>query len=162
MGDKTFYFRVTDASGNASTGSQVIAIADQTAPAISSVSGVTVNLDANGDATITASDTYVSATDNCTASGSLTYLVSRASDGTFTSTLAVDCADLGSLDLYFKAQDAEGNTSAASSAATFTIADVTGPTTSANAATVILDANGDFTLTPLTLAASAQTIALHP
>ena len=31
-----------------------------------------------------------------------------------------------SLDLYFKAQDAEGNTSAASSAATFTIADVTG------------------------------------
>ena len=156
LGDKTFYFRVTDASGNVSTGSQVIAIADQTAPAISSVSGVTVNLDANGDATITASDTYVSATDNCTASGGLTYLVSRASDGTFTSTLAVDCADLGSLDLYFKAQDAEGNTSAASSAATFTIADVTGPTTSANATTVILDANGDFTLTPLTLAASAS------
>ena len=156
LGDKTFYFRVTDASGNVSTGSQVIAIADQTAPAISSVSGVTVNLDANGDATITASDTYVTATDNCTASGGLTYLVSRASDGTFTSTLAVDCADLGSLDLYFKAQDAEGNTSAASSAATFTIADVTGPTTSANATTVILDANGDFTLTPLTLAASAS------
>ena len=97
LGDKTFYFRVTDASGNVSTGSQVIAIADQTAPAISSVSGVTVNLDANGDATITASDTYVTATDNCTASGGLTYLVSRASDGTFTSTLAVDCADLGSL-----------------------------------------------------------------
>ncbi|MCH1582999.1 MAG: hypothetical protein L7S63_07775, partial [Flavobacteriales bacterium] len=156
LGDKTFYFRVTDASDNESTGSQVITIADQTAPTISSVSGATVNLDANGDATISASDTYVSATDNCTATGSLTYLVSRASDGTFTSTLAVDCADLGSLDLYFKAQDAEGNTSAASSAATFTIADVTGPTTSANAATVNLDANGDFTLTPLTLAASAS------
>ena len=162
IGAKTFYFRVTDAAGNESTGSEVITIADQTAPTIASVSGATVNLDANGDATITASDTYVSATDNCTASGSLTYLVSRASDGTFTSTLAVDCADLGSLDLYFKAQDAEGNTSAASSAATFTIADVTGPTASASDATVSLDGSGAYTLLPLIWRRAPRTTANLP
>ena len=155
IGAKTFYFRVTDAAGNASSTSGVITIADQTAPAISSVSGATVDLDANGDATITASDTYVTSSDACTASASLTYLMSRSADGTYASSLAVDCADLGSLNVYFKTQDAAGNTSAASSAAVFTVRDVTGPTASASDATVSLDGSGAYTLLPLVLAASS-------
>ncbi|MDB4563742.1 hypothetical protein N9084_00390, partial [Flavobacteriales bacterium] len=155
IGAKTFYFRVTDAAGNASSTSGVITIADQTSPTISSVSGATVDLDANGDATITASDTYVTSSDACTASASLTYLMSRSADGTYASSLAVDCADLGSLNVYFKTQDAAGNTSAASSAAVFTVRDVTGPTASASDATVSLDGSGAYTLLPLVLAASS-------
>ena len=148
LGAKTFYFRVTDASGNTSAGSEVITIADQTAPTISGVSGTTIGLDGSGSATITASDAYVTATDNCTASGSLTYLVSTASDGTFAATTTVDCADLGSLDLYFKVQDGSGNTSSASAAASFTIQDISQPTLTASDATVSLDGEGDYTLDP--------------
>jgi len=155
LGAKTFYFRVTDASGNTSAGSEVITIADQTAPTISGVSGTTIGLDGSGSATITASDAYVTATDNCTASGSLTYLVSTASDGTFAATTTVDCADLGSLDLYFKVQDGSGNTSSASAAASFTIQDISQPTLTASDATVSLDGEGDYTLDPSAVSPSA-------
>ena len=158
LGAKTFYFRVTDASGNTSAGSEVITIADQTAPTISGVSGTTIGLDGSGSATITASDAYVTATDNCTASGSLTYLVSTASDGTFAATTTVDCADLGSLDLYFKVQDGSGNTSSASAAASFTIQDISQPTLTASDATVSLDGEGDYTLDPLRYPPVLQTI----
>ncbi|MDA9864186.1 hypothetical protein N9C70_03870 [Flavobacteriales bacterium] len=156
LGSKTLYFRVVDGEGNISDEStEAVVIADQTAPTISSVSGTTIGLDGAGAATITASDSYVTATDNCTASGSLTYLVSTASDGTFASTVSVDCADIGALNLFFQAQDEEGNTSAVSGAASFTIADNVAPTLTASDATVSLDNDGNYTLLPATLSPSA-------
>ena len=156
LGAKTFYFRVTDASGIASAESSVsITIADQANPVIASVTGGTISLDANGAATITASSTYVTATDNCTASGSLTYLVSKTVGGTFASTLSIDCDDLGGLDIYFKVQDGTGNTSSVSSSASFTIVDNIGPTTTASAGSVNLDAVGAATVSISDFSASA-------
>ena len=144
----TLYFKATDASGNASAEfSQAFSVSDATAPTISSTSGATVNLDGAGSVTVTASSTYVTATDDCTSSGALTYLVSDATDGTYAGTINLGCSDVGSKTLYFKVQDAAGNLSTASSAS-FTVADVTAPTVTAS------DQSLDLTGSSVTLLAS--------
>ena len=127
-GAQTLYVRATDGSSTSDPTTVTVTVQDVTAPTIASVSGGSIVLDANGDATITASTTYVSgAADNCSGQG-LTYLVSDASDGTYAATLALTCSDLSGKDVYFKVQDASGNLSAAAGPASFTVTDNTAPT----------------------------------
>lgn len=128
----TLYFKATDASGNASAEfSQAFTVGETNAPAISSTSGAAVNLDGAGSVTVTASSTYVTATDDCSPEGDFTYLVSDATDGTYAGTIDLSCSDVGSKTLYFKVQDAAGNLSSASSAS-FTVNDVDNPSVTAS------------------------------
>ena len=89
-------------------------------------SGLTEVLSSAGAATIDAT-TYITASDNCTASGSLTYEISESDGSGFAATFAADCDDIGAKTFYFRVTDASGNVSSESSE-TITIADNTDPT----------------------------------
>ena len=129
------------ANGN---GAVTVTINDTTDPIIGSVtSGQTQILSSAGTATIAASF-YTTASDNCTASGSLTYEISELSGSGFASTFAADCNDIGPKTFYFRVKDASGNPSPVISE-TITIADNTAPTAVANDRTIPL--NGASTVT---------------
>ena len=131
------------------TGSASCITTDVTAPTIASVTGGAIELDASGAATLTASSTYVTASDDCSESGELTYLVSDATDGTFAATLALTCSDVGSKDVYFRVRDEAGNESASAGPATMTVQDVTPPNLSMlSGHSVILDGSGNATILP--------------
>ena len=144
LGLQTVYLRATDASGNETTVSGSITIADNTAPTITGISSTSAQLSA-GSVTVTASSSLVTAADDCAAAGELTYTLSTSSEGTYTATLDFGCADIGSQTLYFKAEDPSGNLSSAFSAS-FTISDATGLQAIGQDVTVSLDAEGNYTL----------------
>ena len=147
MGANTVYVRATDGSGNASSTSVTLTIEDNTAPAISSItSGLTEILSGAGSATIVASS-YITASDNCTSSGSLTYEISETTDESdYATTFVADCNDLGAKTFYFRVTDASGNTSTGSEV--ITIADQTAPIISGVSGTTIgLDGSGSATIT---------------
>ena len=119
--------------------------ADNTAPAITAVSPTSVQLSTSA-ATVSISGLTITASDDCTSSGALTYTVSTASAGTYGTSVDFDCMDIGTVLLYFKAQDATGNLSAAFEQ-DFTVTDATGLTATGQNITVDLDASGSYTLT---------------
>jgi len=135
---------VTDGSGNTSTATQDVVVVENQLPTISSVSsGLTESLSSAGGATIDAS-TYITASDNCTAEGSLIYEVSETSGSGFATTFAADCNDVGAKTFYFRVTDAAGNISSEASE-TITIADNTAPVAVANAVTLFM-ASGTVSL----------------
>ncbi len=134
LGANTVTLTVTDASANQSTATATITVVDNIAPnAIAQ--NITAQLDAAGNATITASNINNGSSDNCTSIGNLILGLSKA---TFT------CADLGTNNVTLTVEDASGNQSTA--IAVVTVEDNIAPTAISKNLTLQLDAFGNATL----------------
>lgn len=97
---------------------------------------VTVQLDANGSATITAGDINIGSSDNCTAAGNLVLSLDKT---------AFTCADIGANTITLTVEDLAGNTGTAT--ATVTVVDGILPTVVTQNITVALDAAGNASIT---------------
>jgi uncharacterized protein YrzB (UPF0473 family) len=127
---------VTDANGNVSTCDAQVTIEDNVAPT-AICQDITVQLDANGEVTITAADIDNGAIDNC---GTVTLTIDGgASDQTF------DCTSVGVQTVTLTVTDANGNVSTCD--AQVTIEDNVAPTAICQDITVQLDANGEVVIT---------------
>jgi hypothetical protein len=122
---------VTDGSGNISTCTSTVTIADTSSPS-ASCQNITVYLDGTGNASITASDIDGGSTDNCS-------LTLSASQTTFT------CGDIGANSVTLTATDPGSNI--ATCTATVTVVDSTSPTASCQNITVYLDGTGNASIT---------------
>lgn len=131
VGANTVTLTVTDVNGNVSTTTAVVTISDVTAAVVTTQS-IAVNLDANGQASITAAQVNNGSTDAC---GIASMHVSPSS---FT------CAHVGANTVTLTVTDVNGNTS--SSNATVTISDVTAPNVLTQNVTVTL-AGGSASIT---------------
>ncbi len=132
IGTQTVTVTATDAKGNKSILAQDVTVRDITAPTVVT-QNITVNLDANGNATVTESQINNGSTDNCSIA---TYTLDKT---TF------DCSNIGANTVTLTASDASGNTSTGT--AIVTVTDVTAPTVVAQNITVNLDASGNATIT---------------
>jgi hypothetical protein len=132
LGDNTVTLTVEDASGNFSTATATVTVVDNLAPTVVT-QDISVQLDANGQATITASDVDNGSTDNC---GISTYSLDIT---TF------DCSDIGANTITLTITDSNGNTNSAT--ATVTVLEDVNPVAVTQDITVELDANGQATIT---------------
>jgi hypothetical protein len=131
VGVNTVEYTATDSSGNTTICTFTITVTDNE-PAIAVCQDITIQLDANGDATIVAADVDGGSTDNCG-------IASIAIDiDTFT------CADVGPNNVTLTVTDVNGNTSTC--IAVVTVEDVTDPVAVCMDITVQLDANGTITI----------------
>jgi hypothetical protein len=110
-------------------------IDDQTNPTVVA-QAISVALDADGNATITAAEINDGSSDNCTAQEELVLSLDKT---------AFTCDDLGANTVTLTATDANGNEGTAT--ATITVLDEIAPTAVAKNINLPLDANGDATLT---------------
>ena len=131
LGDNTVTVTATDASGNVSTKSVVITVIDNIAPTVIA-KDITVTLDANGNANLTATQVDNGSFDNC----DITLSIDK---------LTFDCADAGTQTVTLTGIDASGNT--ASATANVTVIDNNAPVVETNDITVVLDANGNASIT---------------
>ena len=131
LGVNTVVLTVTDQAGNQSTCSATVTVIDTTAPN-AVTQDLTIYLDGNGAASITANDADDGSDDNCS-------IVS-----TTVTQMNYGCSDLGPNTIGFTVLDQSGN----SSSTTFvvTVLDTISPTISTSAHTAYLDANGDATI----------------
>ncbi|MDN5214948.1 T9SS type A sorting domain-containing protein [Fulvivirgaceae bacterium BMA12] len=99
---QTVTLSVTDAKGNSRTAEATVTVVDEKAPDVV-VQDITVNLDGNGTATITAADVNNGSSDNCTAEANL--ILALTGKTTF------DCSDIGvAQTVTLRVTDASGNT----------------------------------------------------
>ena len=131
IGQNTVTVTVTDASGNSTSETAIVTINDITPPTVIT-KNIAVNLDANGNATITPAQVDNGSSDIC----GVTLSLDKTSFG---------CSETGTHTVTLTATDASGNTS--SSTATVTVADNTAPTIITKNITVPLDANGNVNIT---------------
>ncbi|MFK7950751.1 MAG: HYR domain-containing protein [Saprospiraceae bacterium] len=132
LGANQVTLTATDGSGNTAMGMATVTVLDTTAPnAI--CQDISVALEANGNATITAADINNGSTDNCT-------IVSMTASST-----TFGCADVGANTVTLTVIDQSGNTSTCTS--TVTITGGGQPQVTCQDATVYLDANGQVTVT---------------
>ena len=132
IGQNNILFVLTDTSNNVGSNNTTVTVEDNIAPNIIT-QNVTVTLNAMGNASITANDIDGGSSDNC-AIASIT-----ASQTAFT------CADVGANNVTLSVTDVNGNTSTGT--ATVTVNDQ--PMTAiAQNITILLDANGQATITP--------------
>jgi gliding motility-associated-like protein len=127
VGTNNVTLTVTDPSGNVSTCDATVTVVDNIAPS-AVCQNITVELNENGEAVISAVQVNSSSTDNC--SGGLTYSLDQtvfASTGSYTVVLTVT--------------DASGNSSSCS--ATVNVQDGLPPNAICQNATIYLDANGN-------------------
>lgn len=125
---------VADANGNTSTCAALVSITDVSAPS-AACQNATVILDANGTASLTASQVDGGSSDACGIQSL------SLSEGSF------DCEDLGSKTVTLTVTDVHGNSSTCS--ATVTVQDNTAPTASCQASfTTDLGPDGNYTLSP--------------
>ena len=132
VGTTTTTYTVTDASGNASSCNRLITVQDNTPPTVIT-QNITVQLDASGNATITAAQINNGSTDNC---GIATITVSPS---TFT------CANVGANTVTLTVTDVNGNVSTGT--AVVTVQDTILPTAVSQNITVQLNASGTATIT---------------
>ncbi|WP_053224800.1 HYR domain-containing protein, partial [Roseivirga seohaensis] len=111
LGDNTVTLTVTDNNGNTNTKTATVTIVDDIAPTVLA-KNITVALDANGNANITAADVDNGSSDNC----NLTLSVDKTS---------FDCSKVGAQTVTLTGTDASGNT--ASATATVTVIDNIAP-----------------------------------
>ncbi len=100
IGENTVTLTVTDSRGFSSSATATVAIADDEPPVLQTVD-ITVQLDENGQASITSDDVVTSASDNCD-----TPTITLNSNTTF------DCSDFGRNTIAILAVDASGNSAA--------------------------------------------------
>jgi hypothetical protein len=131
-GLNTVTLTVTDKNGNVSTCSSVVTVIDNTAP-IARCQNMTVALDANGNAAITAAQLDNGSSDNC---GIASFSLSRT---------AFTCANVGLNTVTLTVKDAAGNSASCSSVVT--VNDNTAPVTQCKNITVALDASGKAVIT---------------
>ena len=127
MGDNAVTLTVTDASGNSNTTTATVTIQDNVKPTVIT-QPVTIQLDANGNATVSANDVDNNSTDNCTIASSLL-------DKT-----AFTCANLGANSVTLTITDQDGNSESAT--AIVTVVDNVSPTVATQNISVQLDASG--------------------
>ncbi|GAB4159809.1 MAG: hypothetical protein Tsb0033_14860 [Winogradskyella sp.] len=136
LGTNTVNLTVTDQSGNSASTTATVTVEDSISPTVIT-QDVTVQLDGNGTATITAADIENGSTDNCGIS-------SLAID-----TETFDCSNLGSNTVTLIVTDQSGNS--AFGTANVTVDDGNAPTALAQNITLQLDASGSATLNPALL-----------
>ena len=132
IGTNTVTLTVTDNNGNVSTCTSNVTVEDTMAPT-ASCQDFTVQLDASGNASITAADIDNGSNDNC---GNISLVVSP---NTFT------CADVGSNTVTLTVTDGNGNT--ATCTATVTVEDTILPTAICQDLTVQIDSSCSVTIT---------------
>ncbi len=132
IGENTVTVQAADAAGNITTTSVIVTVRDNTAPTVIT-QDVTVNLDANGNASVTVAQIDNGSSDNCDLTLSLDQL-------------NFDCSHVGENTVTLTGTDASGNTSSAT--AIVTIVDNNAPVINAQDVTLQLDANGEATLDP--------------
>jgi PKD repeat protein len=136
IGDNAVTLTVTDANGNAQTGTATVTVQDQIKPTVVT-QNITVQLDASGAATITPAQINIGSTDNCTAAANLQLALDKT---TF------DCSNVGDNTVTLTVTDANGN--AQTGTATVTVEDNIKPTVVTQDITVQLDASGSASITP--------------
>jgi hypothetical protein len=132
LGNTTVTWTVTDGSGNTATCTQTVTVEDNTNPTAICQS-ITVQLDANGDASITAAQIDNGSNDACG-------IASLSLDVT-----SFDCSNIGANPVILTVTDNYGNVSTCS--ATVTIEDNVAPVAICQSITVQLDANGNASIT---------------
>ncbi len=132
IGTNTVTLTITDAGGNSSNCTATVTVEDTMTP-VAMCQDITVQLDASGNATITAADVDNGSSDNCS---STTMTVSPSS---------FDCSDIGTNTVTLTVTDAGGNSS--SCTATVTVEDTLAPVAMCQDITVQLDASGNATIT---------------
>ncbi len=130
---KNVILTVTDTSGNVSTCEGNVTVIDNVAP-VAMCQSVTIQLDANGVASVTASEVDNGSNDAC----GIASLVLDQTDFT--------CANLGDNTVILTVTDNNGNSS--SCEATITVEDNIDPTVMTQDLTIQLDANGSASITP--------------
>ncbi|MEM7186193.1 MAG: HYR domain-containing protein [Bacteroidota bacterium] len=133
VGVNVVEFTATDSSGNTAVCTFTITVTDNEPP-VAVCQDITIQLDANGMATITASDIDGGSTDNC----GIASLDASQTD--------FDCSDVGPNDVTLTVTDDNGNVSTC--IAVVTVEDVTDPVAVCMDITVELDVNGMVTITP--------------
>ncbi|MDC8003310.1 HYR domain-containing protein [Aureisphaera galaxeae] len=133
VGDNTVTLTVTDTSGNTSTCTAIVTVEDVTAPEVL-CQDITIQLDDDGMATISATDIDNGSTDAC---GIDTYEVDI---DTF------DCSMIGDNTVTLTVTDVNGNS--ATCTATVTVEDLIDPVVACMDITVELDENGMAVITP--------------
>ncbi len=132
IGANTVTLTVTDSNGNVSTGTAIVTIADTTAPTVIT-QPITLQLNAAGTATLSATQVNNGSTDNC---GIATMSVNQT---------AFTCANIGANTVTLTVTDVNGNTNTGT--AIVTVIDAILPTVVTQNATVTLDANGQASIT---------------
>ncbi|MBI1289172.1 MAG: HYR domain-containing protein [Flavobacteriales bacterium] len=127
IGDNPVTVTVTDANGNSATCSATVSVSDNLAPN-AVCQNITVQLDASGNASITAADVDGGSTDNCG-------IANLSATPT-----AFSCADIGAKTVTLTVTDVNGLVSTCN--ATVTVEDALPPTAVCQDITVALDANG--------------------
>ena len=127
VGTVTVTLTVTDDGGNVSTCTATVTVVDNTAP-VALCQNITVNLDASGNASITAAQIDGGSSDNCPG-----FTIS-ASQTSF------DCSEVGANNVTLTVTDASGNVSTCT--AVVTVVDNSAPSIICNSITVSLDNNG--------------------
>ncbi|MEQ6118993.1 LamG-like jellyroll fold domain-containing protein [Reichenbachiella sp. MALMAid0571] len=130
LGANTVTLTVTDESGNESTADATVIVADNLAPE-AIAQDLSIQLDANGNATITSAQINDGSNDNSTVTSDLILSIDK---NTF------DCNDVGENVVTLSVEDASGNTSTATSSVTVT--ETIAPMAVAQDITVFLDVNG--------------------
>ena len=144
LGVNTINAFARDNSGLTRTTQLTVTITDQLAPTLNLVaSPITKQVGANGTASISLSDVFVSATDNCTAQPVITY-----------SPTTISCANGTSAVVTVTARDASNNTTTGT--VTVNIVDAIAPTLTAISSppTVALGVNGTASITASSLVAT--------
>tara|TARA_R110000850_G_scaffold218852_1_gene344376 strand:- start:201 stop:4634 length:4434 start_codon:yes stop_codon:yes gene_type:complete len=134
VGDNTITLTVTDAEGNSSTCTAIVTVEDTIAPEALCVAPFTIQLDANGTASITAADIDAGSSDTC---GIDSITISQSE---FT------CADLGENVITLTVTDPSGNESTCTT--TVTVEDTIDPIVACLDFTLELGADGTALLTP--------------
>lgn len=113
LGTNTISLTVTDENGNSASASALVTVKDEVAPVVLT-KNVIIQLDVNGQASITVADVNDGSSDAC---GIKTWALSKTS---------FDCSELGSNIVTLTVTDVNGNTS--SNTATVTVEDKIAPT----------------------------------
>ncbi len=132
VGENTVTLTVTDINGNSASASAIVTVEDSIAPTVFT-QDITVQLDSNGTASITAEDIDNGSSDNCDIE---TWSID---------TTNFDCNNVGENVVTLMVTDVNGNS--ASATATVTVEDSVAPTVVTQNITMQLDANGTASIT---------------
>ncbi|MCC5946297.1 MAG: proprotein convertase P-domain-containing protein, partial [Bernardetiaceae bacterium] len=145
IGANTVTLTVTDSDGNSDNCTATITVEDSIAP-VAVCQAVTIQLDTDGNATLTPAAVNNGSSDNCTADGDLVLSLSQT---------AFDCSHLGTNTVTLTVEDEAGNISTCD--ATITVGDTIAPTIVCPATqTVSADANCEYTLADYTALATVD------